>query len=91
MRNCDNSTVEMENDTDYRLILEFSDDGSTSQSDTTSEVEIPEYVPIRQSTRQRRQPDYYGREECNLSETPTTYKEALSGIDKPKWKKCHGC
>ena len=29
---------------------------------------------------------YYGKEECNLLQTPTCFKEDASSSDNPKWK-----
>ena len=74
---------------DYRLTVDFSDDvDAEPQSDTTpTEAEVPEpEVQVRRSTRERHAPEYYGREECNLLETPTTFKEAESSSDKSKWR-----
>lgn len=89
VKDCADGTFDLENDDDCRLTLDFTDDvETTSQSDNPTEGEAPEpEVLVRRSTRQRHPPDYYGREECNLLQTPTTFKEAVSSADKPKWKK----
>ncbi len=74
----------------YELILDLS---SSHEPEIETELqpladthtESPN-VP-RRSTRQTRKPDYYGRVECNLSETPTSFREATSSPDKSKWKR----
>ncbi len=43
-------------------------------------------MPIRRSTRLRKQPDYFDIPVCHLTETPTTFKQASSSQDKKKWK-----
>ena len=82
------STLDTNNKNDYRLILDSTDTVETgSQSDTPTEAEAPEAeVPIRRSARERHPPDYYGRGECNLTLTLTTFKKAASSSDKQKWK-----
>ena len=72
---------------DYQLILDLS---STQEPETEPETQVDTQtrsptVPdeIRRSTRK---PDYYGRVECNLSETPTSFREATSSPDESKWK-----
>ena len=85
----EHSTFDMEIDESYQLILDFSDDIETDPETNTPTVEeVPEQeVPIiRRSARQKDQPSYYGREECNLLQTPTTFTDAVSSSDKSKWK-----
>ena len=54
-----------------------------SEPQQTSEPE-----QARRSTRQSRQPDYYGYSvHLTLADEPTSYKEATSSSDKSKWKK----
>ena len=84
----EHSVVDMGNDTNYQLLIDFTDDvenGSQSNIPTEAEIPAPE-VQIRRSARETRRPDYYGREECNLLQTPITFKETTSSSDKPKWK-----
>ena len=81
----EHSTLDVENDGDYRLVLDFTDDETGSQPDTPTEAEAPE-VLIRRSTRQKCPPQYYGREDCNILQTPTTFKEAASNSESSKWK-----
>ena len=79
-------------DHDYRLIAEFSETSDIeSNSDATQpkvdEILDPE-VPQR-STRPRKQPDFYGLEQINVSEiacSPTSYQEATAGPNKEHWK-----
>ena len=41
---------------------------------------------LRCSMRQKKQPNYYGREHSNLTETPTTFKDANASQESAKWK-----
>ena len=84
------ATSDMNPNGDYHLILDLS---STQEPETEPESQVDTQtgsptVPdeIRRSTRQTRKPDYYGRVECNLSETPTSFREATSSPDESKWK-----
>ena len=82
----EHSTLDVRNDSDYRLILDFTDDVEAGpQPDIPTEAEAPE-VPARRSGRQKRPPNFYGREECNVLLTPTNFKEAASSSEKSKWK-----
>ena len=85
VKGSEHSTLDVENDGDYRLVLDFTDDETGSQPDTPTEAEAPE-VLIRRSTRQKCPPQYYGREDCNILQTPTTFKEAASNSESSKWK-----
>ncbi len=78
---------------EYKLILEFQSDtiSETSYDNEHSEDEQPDQsdqnvMPIRRSTRLRKQPDYFDIPVCHLTETPTTFKQASSSQDKKKWK-----
>ena len=71
----------MENDDNYQLILDFTGDvENDSQTDNPTEEEVPELEVriVRKSARQKCPPSHYGREDCNLLQTPTTFKEAVS-------------
>ena len=87
-KGCKLGTFDTSNENDYRLILNFTDTVETeSQSKTPTEAEAPQAeVSIQRSARERCPPDYYGRGECNLTQTPTIFKEAASSSDKQKWK-----
>lgn len=58
----------------------------------SSDIEIEDEQPEnkvqnespRQSMRQRKQPNNYGREKSHLNETPTTFKDANVSKDKEK-------
>ena len=83
VKESEHSTPDVENDGDYRLVLDFTDDETRSRPDTPTEAEAPE-VLIRWSARQK--PHYYGREGCNILQTPTTFKEAASTSENSRWK-----
>ena len=72
---------------DYKLIIDMSSD---IEIEAETEDEQPENEvqdePPRRSRRQRKPPNYYGREQCHLTETPTTFKDANASQDKAKWK-----
>ena len=75
---------------DYKLIIEFPSN-TIGETNEQSEDEQPDQidqtvVPIRRSTRTRRQPDYFDIPVCHLTETPTTFKGAISSQDKKNWK-----
>ena len=87
--NNDLETPNVETNNDYRLVvdLEKEVDAQPQLDISPTEAEVPEpEVPVRRSTRERHPPEYYGRDECNLLEAPTTFKEAESSTDKQKWK-----
>ncbi len=81
---------------EYKLILEFQSDTISETSydnehSEHSEDEQPDQsdqnvMPIRRSTRLRKQPDYFDIPVCHLTETPTTFKQAGNSQDKMKWK-----
>ena len=73
------------------LVLDFSNDidVETGYDATQSNVEQPNQEQPRRSTRQRRQPDYFGREHtslCDVPQQPTSYQEATIWPDKEKWQ-----
>ena len=74
-----------------KLVIDFgSDNQEVSNQEITETRQSPrEPEPVRRSTRERRQPDYYGRQSINLTRTqePTSFKEAISSPDQSKWKK----
>ena len=82
VKECEHSTVDVENHGDHRLVLDFTDDETKSQPDTPTEAETPEIL-IRTSARQKRPPLYY---ECNILQTPTTFKKAASSSENSRWK-----
>ena len=68
---------------DYKLIIDLSNDIEIETEGPDSEIQE---VPLRRSTRQRSHPDYYGREQSHLTETPSTFKDANASPEKKKWK-----
>ena len=82
----EHSGVEVDNGNGYQLLVDFTDE-MESQVDVPTEPDVPEpEIPPRRSTREKRPPTFYGREECNMSEAPTTLAEAASNSEKRKWK-----
>lgn len=72
----------------YQLVVDFSDveaDDGPGNIDAENDLPNPE-IPRQRPVRERRPPNYYGREESHLTETPTTLKHALSSPDQAKWK-----
>ncbi len=75
---------------DYKLIVDFSE----IEADRDTEEDQPNHEdhdhPLpRRSTRQSRQPDYYGREHSSLCEAPNqpaSYQEATNGPDRKRWQ-----
>ena len=77
------SEVAANDDVDHPVILDFSSDYETEPTDSRSpDVSVPEQV-LRRSTRERHQPNYYGREQSHLQREPTSSEEASP--DSPKW------
>ena len=79
---------------DYKLIIEFPSN-TIGETNEQSEDEQPDQidqtvVPIRRSTRTRREPDYFDIPVCHLTETPTTFKEASSSQDKKELESGNG-
>ena len=70
-----------------KLVVDMSSDANTETEaeDEQTDNEAHDDLP-RRSIRQRRQPDYYGREQSHLTETPTTFKDANASQDRAKWK-----
>ena len=72
---------------DYKLVIDMSTNTDTEveaeeqQPDTEAQEEGP-----RRSSREKRQPDYFGREQGHLTGTPITLKDATVSSDKEKWK-----
>ena len=82
---------------DYELIADFSIDFDVEIGHDATQAEDEQPDPEdsghdeqpRRSTRERKQPDYFGREHnslCEVSQQPATYQEATEGPDKEKWK-----
>ena len=74
------------------MIAEFSESSDTENSFDATQPKVDEElnseVP-RRSTRQRKQPDFYGKEMHNVSEiahSPSLYQEATEGPNKNHWK-----
>ena len=59
------STTRCSEDTD-KLVIEFDSNDNTDQEEETDEASQPP-EPVRGSTRERRQPEYYGRERVTLT------------------------
>ena len=71
-----------------KLIVDFDSENEEVSNEETSEAPQPP-APVRKSTRERRQPEYYGREMAALTlstQEPSSYKEATSCPEKAKWK-----
>ena len=79
---------------DYQLIVDLSNDADMetdhdvehkqSNSEDPGHDEMP-----RRSTREKKHPDYFGREYSSLCETPqqpTSFQEATTSPDKVKWE-----
>ena len=60
---------------------DIEDEIEEEQPDTDVQDEAP-----RRSTRERRQPDYFGREQSHLTKTPITLRDAIVSQEKEKWK-----
>ena len=78
-------------ESDYQLIVEFSEASEIEMDDTTQPEQVQESSPLepRRSTRIRKQPDYYGQESsnvCEVPQSPVSYWEATTGPDKKKWE-----
>lgn len=73
-------------DEDYKLVIDMSSKNDTeADTEEQPEIAVQDEAP-RRSTRERRQPDFYGREQSHLTETPLTLKDAIVSQDKGKWK-----
>ena len=89
-RECSQATPDVA-DNVYQLIAEFSkvpDHDSQSPYDTDHDQQRNP-TELRRSTRERRKPDFYGQEYCNICEIPKSqmsYQEAAIGPDKEKWE-----
>ena len=78
-------------ESDYQLIVEFSEASEIEMDDTTQPEQVQESSPLepRRSTRIRKQPDYYGQESsnvCEVPQSPVSYWEATTGPDKKTWE-----
>ena len=74
-------------ESDYQLIVEFSEASEIEMDDTTQPEQVQESSPLepRMSTRIRKQPNYYGQESsnvCEVPQSPVSYQEATTGPDK---------
>ena len=70
----------------YKLIIDMlSDEHSDTETEEQPEVEVQDDAP-RRSVREKRQPDYFGRVQSHLTETPTTLKDAIVSQDKERWR-----
>ena len=72
-----------DSDTDYQLIIDLSS-LANDKSDTQPYPEAP-----RKSTRERREPDYYGRIHgnlCEIHQQPVSFREAITSPDKKSGK-----
>ena len=84
-KNCRDDSQTVSTD-DYKLIVNFSSEGEhETVQDVEDEQPIHDILP-RRSIRQRIQPNYYGREQSHLTETPTNFHDANASQDKVKWK-----
>ena len=73
-------------ESDYKLIVEspaVPDHAYESQSPIdTDHDQQPNPAELRRSTRERKKPNFYGQEYCNICEVPKSYQEAAVGPDK---------
>ena len=71
-----------------KMIIDFSGDIEEPEESDDEPKTPREPDQLRRSTRERRQPDYYGREQTHLTQAqePTSFKEAMSSPDTSKWK-----
>ena len=86
-KNIEISTSENETDRDQYITIESHSEEIPSETDTEDEApeeQSQQEQPVRRSTRIRSPPQYYGREETNLSVIgePTTMVEAVRSPDK---------
>lgn len=82
----ESDSITIDDNVRYPVMLDSSsDDQNGSQTTTESVIE----QQLSRSTRERRQPDYYSREQTNLSlsQEPATYEEATTSSHKSRWKK----
>lgn len=70
------------NTDDYKLIVDFSNE---AEHESVQDVADEQPILLRCS-RQRSQPNYYGREQSNLTESPTKFHDANASQDKAKWR-----
>ena len=84
-KNCRHESQTVSTD-DYKLIVDLSNEAEhETAQDVADEQPIQDEIP-RRSIRQRSQPNYYGREQSHLTETPTNFHDANASQDKAKWK-----
>ena len=89
-RECSQATPDVA-DNDYQLIAEFPEvpnHGSQSPNDTDHDQQLNP-TELRRLTRERKKPDFYGQEYCNICKvpkSPISYQEAAVGPDKEKWE-----
>ena len=83
--NEENEQADAGDDLDHPLVLDLSSDPEPEDSHSTDDG-TAEPV-LRRSTRERRQPNYYGRESSNLTiqGEPTSFEEATGSSDSSKW------
>ena len=85
---CDSTTNS--GDGSDRLIINVGSNNQPNEEVPNQEItKARQPEPVRRSTRERRQPNCYGRQSTNLTQTqePTSFKEAISSLDQSKWKK----
>ena len=79
-------------DTDYRLIAEFSESSDTENNFDATQPKVDQELNSEaswRSTRQKKQPDFYGKEMSDVSKiahSPTSYQEATEGPNKKHWE-----
>ena len=82
-KNCRHESQTVSTD-DYKLIVDLSNEAEhETAQDVEDEQPIQDEIP-RRSIRQRSQPNYYGREQSHLTETPTNFHDANASQDKAK-------
>lgn len=76
----------------FQLIAEFPEvTDIESDYDAIQAKDNQDSTPgeLRRSTRPRKQPDFYGQEQssvCEVSQSPASFQEAITGPNKEKWK-----
>ena len=77
------------NSNDYKLTVNFPSN-SVTPTDDDCEDQPPNHAeppqPPRRSTRPRKEPDYYAKQQNHLRETPATFGDANVSRDKAKWR-----
>ena len=87
--NSKNLEQDPHNSNDYKLTVDFPSN-SVTPTDDDCEDQPPNHAeppqPPRRTTRPRKEPDYYAKQQSHLTETPATFGDANVSRDKAKWR-----